>query len=82
MRRKRFSPEHIIRILKDAEAGLKIIDICRKYGISDQSFYNWRNKYSGMEISNVQRLNPLTDESRKLKRLVAYIRLLEKTSNA
>ena len=58
-----------------AEAGFKIIDICRKYGISEQTFYNWRNKYSGMEISDIRRLKALTDENRKLKRLVADLSL-------
>jgi putative transposase len=75
MKRKRYSPEQIIRILKEAEAGSKIIDVCRKYGISEQTFYNWRNKYGGMSISDARKLKALEKENQKLKRLVADLSL-------
>jgi putative transposase len=75
MRRKRFSPEQIIKILKKAQVGFKIIYMCRKYGISEQTLYNWRNKYDSMEISDVRKLKALEEENGKLKRLVADLRL-------
>jgi putative transposase len=75
MKRKRYSPEQIIRILKEAEAGSKITDVCRKYGISEQTFYNWRNKYGGMSISDARKLKALEKENQKLKRLVADLSL-------
>lgn len=71
MKRKRYSPEQIIMILKKAEAGYKIIDLCRKYGISEQKFYNWRNKYGNMSISDARKPKALEKETQKLKRLVA-----------
>jgi putative transposase len=75
MKQKRFSPEQIIKILKEAEAGFKVIDLCRKYGISDQTFYNWRNKYGGMSVSDARKLKALEKENRRLKRLVADLSL-------
>jgi putative transposase len=75
MKRKRFSIEQIIRIIKESEMGFKNIDICRKYGISEQTFYNWKNKYSGMELSDAVRLKVVEDENRKLKGLVAELSL-------
>jgi len=71
MGRKRHSEEQIIRILKEAETGMKTVEICRKYGISDATFYNWKAKYGGMDISEARRLKALEDENRKLKRIVA-----------
>ena len=71
MKRSRFSEEQIIGILKEHQAGLSAAEICRKYGISDAAFYNWRNKYSGMEASDAKRLKALEDENRKLKKLLA-----------
>jgi putative transposase len=68
--KKRYTEEQIVRILKEGESG-KIGDICRKYGISDATFFNWRNKYSGMGISEVRRLRDLESENGRLKRLVA-----------
>jgi len=68
--KKRYTEEQIVRILKEGESG-KIIDICRRYGISDATFFNWRNKYSGMGISEVRRLRDLESENGRLKRLVA-----------
>jgi putative transposase len=75
MKGKRFSLEQIIKIIKESELGVKNIDICRKYGISEQTFYNWKNKYGGMEISDAVKLKVLEDENRKLKGLVAYLSL-------
>lgn len=75
MKQKRFQVEQIIRILQEAQLGAKTPEICRKYGVAEQTFYNWRNKYGGMEISDTLRLKVLEDENRKLKRLVADLSL-------
>jgi len=71
MKRKRFSPEQTIRILKEARTGVSNIDLCRKYGISEQTFHNWRAQYGDMSISDAQRLKIMEEENRKLKHLVA-----------
>lgn len=71
MKRSRFSEEQIICILKEAEAGMKVADLCRKHGISDVTFYKWRSKYGGLEISEARRLRQLEEENQRLKRLVA-----------
>ena len=71
MARKRFGEEQIIGILKEAEAGAKVLEICRKYGISDATFYNWKTKYSGLTVSELKRLKALEDENRRLKSIVA-----------
>ena len=73
MKRSRFSEEQIIGILKEHQAGLSAAEICRKYGISDATFYNWRNKYGGMEVSEAKRLKAVEDENRKLKKLLGGI---------
>ena len=75
MEGKRFTPGKIIKIAKESEIGVKNIDICRKYGISEQTFYNWKSKYGGMEVSDAMRLKVLEDENRKLKGLVADLSL-------
>lgn len=75
MPRKRFTEEQIIGILKEGEAGMKATDICRKYGISDCTFYTWKSKYGGMQVSEVRRMRVLEDENRKLKMLVADLTL-------
>jgi putative transposase len=75
MKRRRFSPEQIIRILNEADRGTTNVDLCRKYGISEQTFYNWRTKYGGMTISDARRLKTLEEENRKLKHLVADLSL-------
>jgi putative transposase len=75
VKRKRFVTEQIIKILKEAELGIKITELCRKHGISEQTFYNWRNKYGGMDISEAKRLKLIEDENRRLKRLVADLSL-------
>ena len=71
MKGRRFTEEQIIAVLKEAEAGTKVIDVCRKYGISDATYYNWKAKYHGMEINELRRLKQLEDENRKLKQIVA-----------
>jgi putative transposase len=71
MKPKRFTEEQIIGILKQAQAGMKIVDLCRTHGISDATFYNWRTKYGGMEISDAKRLKVLEDENKKLKQMLA-----------
>ena len=71
MKSKRFTKEQIIGILKQAQAGMKIVDLCRMHGISDATFYNWRSKYGGMEVSEAKRLKNLEAENRKLKQMLA-----------
>ncbi len=71
MERKRYSEEQIIRVLEEEHAGAKVMDLCRKYGMSDATFYNWKSKYSGMTVSDLHRLKVLEEENRKLKRIVA-----------
>ena len=69
--RKRHTEEQIIGVLKEAEAGAKTVDLCRKHGISDATFYKWKAKFGGMEVSDAKRLRALEDENRRLKQLVA-----------
>lgn len=69
--KKRFTEEQIIRILQEAEAGMKVMEVCRKHGISDATYYNWKAKYGGMTVSDAKKLKGLEDENRRLKRLVA-----------
>jgi putative transposase len=71
MKRSRFSEEQIISILKEHQAGIALAEICRKHGISDATFYTWRSKYGGMEVSDARRLKALEDENRRLKKLLA-----------
>jgi putative transposase len=71
MKPKRFKEEQIIGILKQAQAGVKVVDLCRQHGISDVTFYNWRSKYGGMEVSDAKRLKTLEGENKKLKQLLA-----------
>jgi putative transposase len=71
MKRSRYTQEQIIGILKEHQAGLSAQDLCRKHGISDATFYKWRAKYGGMEVSDAKKLKALEDENRKLKKLLA-----------
>lgn len=71
MKRKRFTEEQIIGVLKEHELGAKIADLCRKYGISEATFYNWKSKFGGMDVSEAKRLKTLETENAKLKRLLA-----------
>lgn len=75
MKKTRFSEEQILRILKEYEAGKKVLDISREHGISDATFYNWKNKYSGLELSELHRIKELESENSKLKRIVADLNL-------
>ena len=71
MRRSRFTEKQILDILKEVEAGAKATDVCRKHGISEWTFYRWRAKYGGLDLSEARRLKLLEEENRKLKTIVA-----------
>ena len=71
MKGKRFTEEQIIGVLKEAESGLPPPDLLRKHGISQGTFYRWKAKYGGLDVSEARRLKSLEDENRRLKRLVA-----------
>src|SRR6266542_5475321 len=71
MKRKRFSEEQIIAVLREHDAGAKAADLARKYGVSEATLYNWKAKYGGLDVSEAKRLKALEDENRKLKKLLA-----------
>jgi putative transposase len=71
MKRSRFTDDQIIGILKEHEVGLSAAELCRKHGISDATFYKWRAKYGGMDVSDAKRLKALQEENAKLKKLLA-----------
>ncbi|GAA4480928.1 hypothetical protein GCM10023157_19320 [Gluconacetobacter asukensis] len=71
MKKARFTQDQIIGILKEHQAGATAGDLCRRHGISDATFYTWRSKYGGMEVSDARRLKALEEENAKLKRLLA-----------
>ena len=75
MKKSRFSDEQILKILKQREAGMKISDLCREHGISIATFYGWRSRHGGVEISETQRLRQIEEENRRLKQLVADLSL-------
>ena len=70
MVRKKYTEEQIISVLKEAEAGAKLPDLCRKYGMSEATYYNWKAKYSGMTAGDLKRLKVLEEENRRLKQIV------------
>lgn len=75
MRKSKFSDEQIIGILKEAEAGAAVSDVCRRHGLSGNTFYRWRSKYGGLEVNEARRLKQLEDENRELKQMVADVGL-------
>jgi putative transposase len=75
MKRKRYTEEQIISILKEHEAGVPAAELCRRHGVSEQSIYRWKSKFGGMEVSDAKRLKELEDENRRLKRMVADLSL-------
>lgn len=75
MRKSRFTDSEIMAILKQAEAGLSVPELCREHGISSATFYKWRSKYGGMDTSMMKRLKELEDENRRLKKMYAEERL-------
>ena len=75
MKRSRFSETQIVSILKEAESGISVVDLCRKHGMSDASFYKWRSKYGGLEASDLKRLKALEDENSRLKRMYSELSL-------
>jgi putative transposase len=75
MRKSRFTETQIVKILKEVEAGRQVKEVCREYSISDQTYYNWKSKYGGMEASDVRRLKELEDENNRLKHMYADISL-------
>jgi len=75
MRQSQYTEEQIIGVLKQAEAGIKTAEICRQHGISSATFYKWKGKYGGLEVSEARRLRQLEDENRRLKQIVADLTL-------
>lgn len=75
MKRKRFSEEQIIKALKEVDGGVEVRDVCRRVGVSEQSFYRWRRKFGGLEVSDAKRLRELETENGRLKRMVADLML-------
>ena len=73
MKKKNFSEAQIVSILKEAQSGVKIIDVCRKYGISDATYYNWKSKYANMSVSDIKRLKELEEENRRLQKMYAEL---------
>jgi len=75
MRRKRYTEEQIVRILGEADSGVTVKDLVRKYGVSRNTIYRWRSKFGGMEVSDVRRMKELEEENRRLKQIVAIQQL-------
>jgi putative transposase len=75
MKKSRFTEQQIVGVLKQAEAGVSVKDLCRKMGISDQTFYNWKAKYGGLSVSELKRLRELEAENARLKKMYADLAL-------
>lgn len=75
MKKSRFSEEKIISILKEGDAGVKVADLCRKHGMSDASYYKWKARYVGMDVSQLRRLKDLEAQNARLKRMYADLSL-------
>jgi putative transposase len=75
MKRSKYSESQIVGILKEADSGVMVKDVCRKYGISDATYYKWKSKYGGLEVSDVRRMRELEAENSKLKRMYADLSL-------
>jgi len=75
VKRKRFSVEQIVAVLKQAEAGLPVVEVCRQVGITEQTFYRWKKQYVGLQSDQVRQLKQLQEENGKLKKLVAELSL-------
>ena len=75
MKQKRFTEEQIIKALKEVDGGAEVRDVCRRLGVTEQSFYRWRRKYGGLEVSEAKRLRELETENGRLKRMVADLML-------
>ncbi len=71
MQRKKYTEEQIIQVLKEGAAGAPVAELCRRHGISDASYYNWKAKYAGLSVSELKRLKALEEENRRLKQVVA-----------
>ena len=70
MKARKYTEEQIIAVLREGEVGAKVVDLCRKYGMSDATYYNWKAKYAGLTVSELKRLKALEEENRRLKQIV------------